>query len=47
MDSVQQYPLPTFTKTSIELDSGGFIGTISKAYNCLPHDLYNTQKKHL
>ena len=44
-------PIPTFTKTSKELDSGGFIGTIlidfSKAYDCLPHDLYNTQKKHL
>ena len=44
-------PIPTFTKTSKELDSGGFIGTIlidfSKAYHCLPHDLYNTQKKHL
>ena len=43
-------PIPTFTKTSKELDSGGFIGTIlidfSKAYDCLPHDLYNTQKKH-
>ena len=42
-------PIPTFTKTSKELDSGGFIGTIltdfSKAYDCLPHDLYNTQKK--
>ena len=44
-------PIPTFTKTSKELDSVWFIGTIlidfSKAYNCLPHDLYNTQKKHL
>ena len=44
-------PIPTFTETSKELDSGGFIGTIlidfSKAYHCLPHDLYNTQKKHL
>ena len=44
-------PIPTFTKTSKEPDSGGFIGTIlidfSKAYDCLPHDLYNTQKKHL
>ena len=44
-------PIPTFTKTSKEFDSGGFIGTIvidfSKAYDCLPHDLQNTQKKHL
>ena len=44
-------PLPTFTKTSKELDSGGFIGTIltdfSKTSDCLPHGLYNTQKKHL
>ena len=44
-------PIPTFTKTSKELDSGGFIGTIlidfSKAYDYLPHDLCNTQKKHL
>ena len=44
-------PISTFTKTSKELDSGGFIGTIlidfSKTYDCLPHHLYNTQKKHL
>ena len=44
-------PVPTFTKTSKELDSGGFISSIvidfSKAYDCLPHDLQNTQKKHL
>ena len=44
-------PLPTFTKTSKELDSGGVIGTIltdfSKTSDCLPHGLYNTQKKHL
>ena len=44
-------PIPTFTKTSKELDSGGFIGKIlidfSKAYGCLPHELYNTQKRHL
>ena len=44
-------PLPTFTKTSKELDSGRFIGTIlidfSKTSDCLPHDSYNTQKKHL
>ena len=44
-------PIPTLTKTSKELDSGGFIGKIlidfSKAYGCLPHDLYNTQKRHL
>ena len=44
-------PIPTFTKTSKELDSGWFIGTVlidfSKAYDCLPHDLYSTQKKHL
>ena len=44
-------PIPTFTKTSKELESVWFISTIlidfSKAYNCLPHDLHNTQKKHL
>ena len=44
-------PIPTFTKTSEELDSGEFIGIIliefSKTYEWLPHDLYNTQKKHL
>ena len=44
-------PIPTFTKISKELDLGGVIGTIliglSKASDCLPHDLYNTQKKHL
>ena len=44
-------PIPTFTKTTKELDPGGFIGTVlkdfAKAYDCLPHDLYNTQKKHL
>ena len=36
-------PISTFT--------GGFIGTIlvdfSKACDCLPHDLYSTQKRHL
>ena len=41
--------IPTFTKTSKELDSGGFIGTIlidfSKAYDFLPRDLHNTRKK--
>ena len=45
------FPIPTFKKTSKELDSGGFIGTILidflKAYGYLPHDLYSTQKKHL
>ena len=44
-------PISTFTKTSKELDSLGFIGTIlidfSKASDCLPHDLYITRKKHL
>ena len=44
-------PIPTFTKTSKELYSGGFIGTIlidfSKVCDWLPHDLYNTEKKHL
>ena len=44
-------PIPTFTKTSKGLDSGGFIGKIllvfSKGYDCFPHDLCNTQKKHL
>ena len=44
-------PIPIFTKTSKGLDSGEVSGTIlidfSKAYDCLPHDLYNTQKKHL
>ena len=44
-------PIPTSTKTSKELDSGEFIGTIlidfSKACHCFPHDLFNTQKKHL
>ena len=44
-------PIPTFTKTSKELDLGGFIGTIlidfSKANDCLPHDIYNTQKNYL
>ena len=44
-------PIPTFTKTSKELHSGEFIGAIligfAKTYDCLPHDLCNTQKKHL
>ena len=43
-------PISTFTKTSKELDSVGIIGTIlidlSKACDCLPHDLHNSQKKH-
>ena len=44
-------PILTFTKTSRELDTKGVIYAIlidfSKAYDCLPHDLYITQKKHL
>ena len=44
-------PIPTFTKISKELATGGVIDTIlidfSKACDCLPHDLHNTQKNHL
>ena len=47
----QTSPIPTFTKRLKELESEGFISTIlidfSKAYDFLPRDLYNTQKKHL
>ena len=44
-------PIPIFTKISKELATGRVIDTIlidfSKACDCLPHDLHNTQKNHL
>ena len=44
-------PIPNFKKTSKELDTKGVIYAVlidfSEVYDCLPHDLYITQKKHL
>ena len=47
-----QYPLfRLLQKRQKSLTQRGFIGTIlidfSKGYDCLPRDIYNTQKKHL
>ena len=47
-----QYPLfQLLQKRQKSLTQAWFIGTIlidfSKGYDCLLHDIYNTQKKHL